>query len=247
LTRHVLWRKLSVSEIEEEGSHMAAEILDDIRFEPDVALLMQELRLREGGREAAQLERLAVEAAGLARPRALLKVAHVDAVGEDHVIIDGVTFDSRVLKTHLGRGQQVFPHVVTCGIELHAWASSLADTVTRYWGDVICRHALRAASRVLNQRVAELAGPDPISCISPGVFPDWPIRGQRPLFAVLGDPEKAIGVQLLKSCMMVPTKSNSGILFAAEEEFVICELCATDWCPGRVAAYDSGLFERKYR
>jgi hypothetical protein len=83
--------------------------------------------------------------------------------------------------------------------------------------------------------------------MSPGVFPDWPIKQQRPLFELLGDPHEAIGVQLLKSCFMVPTQSTSGIIFPTEVDFVNCQLCATEYCPGRRLPYDETLFDRKYR
>jgi hypothetical protein len=221
-------------------------ILDNIPFQPDVAALQQKLRLR-GGSQIDHLERLATDAQAIARPKALYKVACVESKGDDYVMIDGIRFNSRVLRVNLEQAHHVFPHIVTCGMELHEWANSIGDMMKRYWADTIITMALHSASRALNEHLTEHYRPGQTSCISPGVFPEWPIRQQRPLFKLLGDPQEAIGVQLLKSCMMVPTKSTSGIIFPIETDFVICQLCATDYCPGRRLPYDETLFDRKYR
>ena len=45
---------------------------------------------------------------------------------------------------------------------------------------------------------------------------DWPIEEQQPLFRLLGDTERAVGVRLTDSMLMVPTKSVSGICVAIE-------------------------------
>jgi len=221
-------------------------VLDDIPFQPDMAALQQKLRLRGGG-QIDHVERLAADAQAIARPKALYKVACVESKGDDYVTIDGIRFNSRVLRVNLEQAHHVFPHIVTSGMELHEWANSIGDVMTRYWADAINTMALHSASQALNEHLTEHYCLGRTSCISPGVFPDWPLRQQRPLFELLGDPQEAIGVQLLKSCMMVPTKSTSGIIFPTEADFVICQLCATDYCPGRRLPYDETLFDRKYR
>ncbi len=222
-------------------------ILDNIPFQPDRAMLQQELRVREGSRQVDHLESLIEEAQAIARPKALYRVARVESKGDDYVIIDGIRLNSRVLRVNLERTDTAFPHIVTCGMELHEWANAIDDVMLHYWAEAINRAALRAASQALNKHLAKHFCPGQTSCISPGVFPDWPIRQQRVLFELLGDPQDAIGVQLLKSCMMVPTKSTSGIVFPTEECFLICQLCATEYCPGRSAPYDETLYDREYR
>jgi hypothetical protein len=56
-----------------------------------------------------------------------------------------------------------------------------------------------------------------------------------------------VGVRLTDSCLMMPTKSVSGIRFPTETSFESCQLCPRDDCPGRRAPYDSGLYDRRYR
>jgi hypothetical protein len=225
---------------------MSQFVLDNIPFQPDVAILEQKLRLRGSG-QIQQLERLVTAAQAIARPKALYRAVCVESKGDDYIVIDGIRFNSHVLRVNLERAHRVFPHVVTCGMELHEWADSIDDMMSRYWADAIITIALRSASQALNEHITERYRPGQTSYISPGVFPDWPIRQQRPLFELLGDPQEAIGVQLLGSCMMVPTKSTSGIIFPTQEDFVICQLCATEYCPGRRLPYDETLFDREYR
>ena len=133
-------------------------------------------------------------------------------------MIQGVRFNSRVLRVNLERVHRVFPHIVMCGIELHEWASSMNDMMTQFWADAIKTMALYSAGQALDEHLAEHYRPGKTSCTSPGVFPDWPIQQQRPLFELLGDTREAIGVQLLTSCWMTPTQSTSGIIFPTEED-----------------------------
>jgi hypothetical protein len=225
---------------------MSVVILDDIPFQPDSAALQESLRIREGKR-ADKFASLVTEAQAVARPKALYRATRVKFVEDNQVLIEGVRFKSHVLSAKMAHVELVYPHIVTCGLELHEWADSIDDMTTRLWADAIQWLAVESASRALDEHLAEQHQPGPTSCISPGVFPDWPMSQQRPLFQLLGDPKETIGVELLQSCMMLPTYSTSGIIFPSEEEWVICELCASDSCPGRELPYDETLFEREYR
>ena len=71
----------------------------------------------------------------------------------------------------------------------------------------------------------------------------WPIEQQKALFALLGNVEQAIGVRLTDSCLMVPNKTTSGILFPAEVDFRSCEVCHRETCPSRHAPFNQQLWE----
>jgi hypothetical protein len=226
---------------------MSYGILNDIPFQPDIAVLRERLRVKEGSRYADDLGRLAAEAQAVAKPKALFKVALVDDKGDDYVILDGVRFTSRVLRVNLEPAHRVFPYVATCGTELMEWADSLDDVLHRYWADTINELALRQAIDALNEHLVERYQPGQTATMNPGSLGEWPLREQRALFRLLGDPEAAIGVQLTKSCLMVPNKSVSGIQFPTEEGFASCQLCPREDCSGRRAPYDPELYEKKYR
>ena len=219
-------------------------ILNDIPFRPDVGLLKERLRVRDG-RYADDLVRLVAAAQAVARPRAVFKVAFVEERGDDWVVVDGVRLTSRVLRVNLDQAQRVLPFVATCGVELDEWSRTIDDVLQRYWADAILETALSAALRALDERLVEQAGPT--SSMAPGSLEDWPLAEQRPLFAILGDVEGAVGVRLTEGLMMTPVKSLSGLHFATEEGFASCQLCQREGCPGRRAPYDAGLYERKYR
>ncbi len=186
------------------------------------------------------------EAETIARPRALYRVAYVDSRSESGVVVDGVTFDSRVLRVNLEKAQRVFPFLVTCGTELHEWAAAQEDILQRYYADEIAEVALRQALGVLKEHLDERYRLGRTSTMSPGSLPDWPIQAQRPLFALLGDTEETLGVRLTDSLLMIPTKSVSGIRFPTEQTFASCQLCPREGCPSRQAPYDEGLYEKRY-
>jgi hypothetical protein len=226
---------------------MTQVVLDNIPFQPDMAQLREKLRIREGSRYVERFERLVSEAQAIANPKVLYKVALVDDKGDDYVVLDGVRLNSRVLRVNLEEAHRVFPYVVTCGRELYDWMNGLDDMLLGFWADAINEMALRGAIAALNEHLVERYRPGKTATMNPGSLGEWPLQQQRALFKILGDPEAAIGVELTKSCLMVPNKSVSGIQYPTETGFSSCQLCPREDCVGRKAPYDPELYDQKYR
>jgi hypothetical protein len=226
---------------------MSLTVIDATPFQPDRVTLLKRLRIREDSPYVGDVQRLVDEAQDIARPKALYKVAFIDARDDDAVVVDGVKLTSRVLSVNLEPVYRVFPYVATCGVELDAWAHAQEDMLYQYWADLIKEMALREAVQTLNERMAEQYGLGKMAVMSPGSLADWPLPQQRPLFTILGDVKGAIGVELSDSFLMTPNKTVSGLRFAAADDFASCQLCPRENCPGRRAPYDDTLYDRKYR
>ena len=223
---------------------MEATLLDPLAFHVDVPALCGKLHVR--GHHMEEVRTLVLEAGAVARPRALYKLVFIESKGDDSVVAAGVTFTSRVLRVNLDPLHRFFAFVCTSGRELAAWVNSKEDPLEHFYADAISEAVLKSAMTSLVAHVTERFQLNHTSVMNPGSLTDWPLREQRPLFALLGDVEAAIGVELTGTLLMVPTKSVSGILFVAEESFASCQLCPREGCPNRRAPYEAGLFERKY-
>jgi hypothetical protein len=222
-------------------------VLDDIRFHITLDSLRKKLRVNEGSSFARELQRIASDAQVIAKPKAVYKVAFIESKGENHVVVDGITLTSRVLRVNLEQAHRVFPHVATCGTELDEWSSSIDDMLLSYWADTIKEMALRSAVQALSEHLQNRFRPGHLSRMNPGSLTDWPLQEQRKLFALLGNPKDTIGVQLTEGLIMVPLKSVSGMWFPTGVDFASCQLCPRENCPGRRAPYDETLYDRKYR
>jgi hypothetical protein len=222
-------------------------VLDSIAFQPDVDSLGAQLHVDRGSPYFEELASCVSEARAVARPKAMYRVGYIESRDSDFVVVDGVRFTSRVLGVNLEKAHRVFVYLATCGTEIQDWARSLDDPLKQYWSNTIQERALRAASRAVNADISERYQPGNTSAMAPGSLGEWPLSEQRPLFTLLGDTVRAIGVELTPSLLMVPTKSVSGIRFPTEERFESCQLCPRIECPGRRAPYDSELYDRKYR
>lgn len=222
-------------------------VLDGFSFQIDFAKLLERVRLKPDSKEVDDLKRMANEAHVVGRPKALYRVSFIDSKGEDHVVIDGITLKSRVLRVNLDQAHRVFPFVATCGRELDDWSNSIPDMLRRYWAEMIKEMALRCAIKAIYDHIVENYRPGKTSRMNPGSLADWPIEEQRSLFSVLGNTEETTGVQLTDSLLMIPTRSVSGLIFPTEVSFESCQLCPREKCPGRRAPYDRGLYDRKYR
>lgn len=222
-------------------------VLSDIPFEVDLAALRKRLHMDDESPLMTEVGRLAAEAQAVAHPRAIYGVAFIDDQGEDYVVVDGVRLTSRVLRVNLDQVHRVFPYVATCGMELQEWADAFDDPLLSYAAEALKEMALRAATKALHEHMHSRFALGKTAVMNPGSLPDWPLKQQRPLFALIGDVTAQVGVRLTETLLMIPTKSVSGIRFSNAEGYENCQLCPRLSCPGRRAPYDAALYERKYQ
>lgn len=225
--------------------------LDSIPFSIDLDVLAERTHVPRSAWSAAndlfaELEPLAVTAQAIAQPKAMYKVAYVDSKDNDSVQINGFVFTSRVLRVNLENIHRTFAYVATCGIELETWAHELDDLLKQFWAEKIEEMALAAAYQALAADIAARYQPGKLARMNPGSLADWPLREQKPLFTLLGDPAAEIGVYLSESFLMTPAKSVSGIQFPTDVTYENCQLCPRPDCPGRRAPYDRDLYHAKY-
>jgi hypothetical protein len=156
-------------------------------------------------------------------------------------------FVSKVLRANLEEVERVFPYVATCGPELDTIPLADDDIFGQFCRDTIKEIALYAAISHLNGYLKEAYALEKLVSMNPGSgdVDVWPIEQQRELFAFFGDVEAAIGVVLTDSCLMVPNKSVSGLLYPSEHDFASCQLCHREKCPGRRAPFDPHLWEER--
>jgi hypothetical protein len=226
---------------------MDTTVLDDFSWRVDLPQLLRQLGGQETGPYAAQVEAMAAQAEAAGRPKAVYRASLIESRGEDHVVIEGRTFRSRVLAVNLEKVHKVFPFVATCGGELDAWSNSFTSTLDKYWADCIKGMALGASIFALLGHIRERHHPGNLSMMNPGSIESWSLSEQRTLFSLLGDPQVSIGVELLQSCFMKPVMSTSGIWFPTEHHYENCMLCQMENCPGRRAPYDKELYNRRYK
>ena len=224
---------------------MEVTVLNSIPYRADVPALLNALHIDDPD-DALVIERMAAEAEQIARPKALCKLSFVESRTQDEVVIDGVTFRSRVLSVNLAETHRVFAFVATCGMELEEWSYRFDDPLEQWWAGTIMEQALRSAFGALDAHINAQYQPGSTAAMNPGSLEDWPIQEQRQLFSLFGDPGQLIGVTLKPSFLMIPTKSVSGMFFQTESGYTNCKLCPREMCPNRRAPYDPHLREAVY-
>jgi len=229
------------------SGHSNCILLDDIQFQVDKDLLLKRIHVDPKSEDGVQVMHLVEQAERIGRPKALYKLSSIDTKGEDYVLVDGVKLTSRVMRVNFEDINRVFPYVVTCGRELYEWAEGLEDILENYWAGIIMEMALAAAIKHFHAHLEERYHLGKFRSMNPGSLQDWPIGQQIELFSILGDVRRSIGVELTDSCLMLPMKSTSGIIFQTESNYENCQLCPRKDCPNRRAEYNEHLFEAKYR
>lgn len=223
-------------------------VLDSIAFQLNGTALAGRVHLeKEDAELCCAWETLLKKVETIASPKAVFRDCTVDAVAGDEVIVEGVALKSRVMAQQLGGRRRLFAYCATCGTETAALEDSL-EPLEQFWLEELRMELLRQAIGALHReisrrcRIPKLVGMAPGS----GDADVWPLSEQSKLFNQLlkGRVTELIGVTLTESLLMLPYKSASGILFAAEHDFATCQLCHRRNCPNRRAEFDSGLWSR---
>jgi len=169
----------------------------------------------------------------------------VGAKQEQSVIIEGIEFNSRVLRDNLESACQVIPYLVTAGSEFDRYSSS-QNMWDRYFLDTIVNKVVSLAQERLMEIIMGQYSCSKLARLSPGSLDDWPLQEQDNLFDLL-DKEKVyhdLGVSLKESYLMEPSKTVSGLIFPTEVDFSSCRLCPKEKCSHRREPYDKELAQK---
>ena len=216
-------------------------VLDDFDFRVPVETLAAKCRARAGTELYDRVRWLQARAYETGRPKALLVEAAVEESGAETVRVGGVDIPSPLVREKLLQSPVAYAYLLTCGQEVDDWSKTLTDIVDVFYVDELKKLWLGCAEKAVRAEAQKRLAPDAaLSSLNPGSLPQWPIEGQRELFRVLGDTEGTVGVRLTESCLMLPSKSVSGILFQDHTGHVNCALCPRENCPNRRVQFKGG-------
>ena len=224
---------------------MEAMVLDDIPVKIDDEAAKKNLHIKYTDKRVGKFEEMIRQARCVARPKVVYKEAFVDEITTDSVIIDGIGFKSRVMRSNLEKIGRVFACVVTSGTEIDGWAKGFVSMLEKFWADSIMELILHGIGEQRYNYLRSVYELGKAGWVSPGSLPDWPVTGQVQLFSVIGYVERLIGVKLTKRLMLMPMKSVSGIVFPSDINYVNCMLCTKTDCRGRRAPFNAQMFKEK--
>jgi hypothetical protein len=216
------------------------EILNNIRISLDMQEIKKKLHM-EDREDSSHIQALIKEVQPLIRAKAVYRDCYLESKSEDAIVVAGIRFTSRVLRRQMENVGRVFPFVVTIGSRIEEHASACKDFLKQYYLDTIGNTALITVRKYLEDHLRSKYALGCISYMSPGSLKDWDLKGQRPLFSILGDVQASIGVYLTEALLMIPAKSLSGIFFPTEIPFHSCQLCPRENCQSRKAKYNEKL------
>jgi len=222
-------------------------VFDSIPFTLSDSVILKGCRAENDAEQTELILRLISEARKIAKPKAMVRIVMVEKIDDETVTLDGVTIHSRLVRVNLDKVHRAFAYVATCGAEAEAWSLTLPDMLEEFYADEIKKALVHTAMAYVHEEVKKRFAPDgKLSFMSPGSLKAWPIENQKPLFRVMGDTQAAIGVTLTDSCLMLPSKSVSGLLFSDATGHVNCIMCPMEECPGRSAPYDPTYYEKHF-
>jgi hypothetical protein len=220
-------------------------IMHQVPFRIDEADLAARLQVDSSSEDARELQDVLQRVYRTAAPRAVYREAFISEKGPDWISLEGVILQSTVLRRNLEQAQKVFPYVMTCGAELDRIRMEEDDLLHMYWLDTIKNEVLYAGVRSVEEEIRKRFSIPKSGTMRPGSGDAhvWPLEQQHRLFSLLGEGPSAIGVSLTESCLMLPEKTVSGLLFPTELDYRSCRVCRREDCPARSSPFDPDLAE----
>ena len=221
-------------------------IIADIGFNLDVVYLKERLGIDEDDEDDLELfGYLFAESCRVGSPKIIYSQEKITGRSAESIIIGGIEFCSTALVRNMDGVEQCYPYVVTCGTEIDDIVLTDSSPLTEYWRDEIKTELLMSARRYLNKIISEQYSLKHLSSMAPGSadMDVWSVKEQQKLFALFAGKCREIGVILTDSCLMLPNKSLSGIIFETEESFLSCQLCRRENCIDRKVGFDESLYE----
>lgn len=217
------------------------------KLEPKInkKILINQLHIREDQHKEFNL--MLEEALNNAVPKALFKTAAVDMQGKNFVVIDGIKYRSHILSVNLADVHQVFPYIITAGLELQKWSEKYTEILADYWADSIQEEILSNAVSDICSFIDYSFSLDKAADMNPGSLRDWPIEEQQKLFEQFSNIPSEMEIELTESLLIYPPKSVTGIRFPNEVNFENCQLCPRENCSSRRAKYNPELFKKRYK
>jgi len=217
--------------------------VDDFEWSVTAEDVLKHFKMAEDHAYKERIRELMDSTLQLARPRYFYMETPIEAITEDTVTIQGVTFTSKVLAKNLAEKAVVYPYLATSGGELMDYIEQNdLELIDQLYLDAVMELLVNKASLALDRRLTNLLPQGMISSVNPGSLVDWSITEQQPLFKLFGDAAAELGVRLSGSSLMDPIKSVSGIYYPTDKAFDNCMLCQRENCPDREAPFDEALY-----
>lgn len=226
-----------------EGHDMNSIVLKDFDFEITFDEILEKLHLPADSEYIDELKFVYDKAIQVAHPKAYYAKCLVSDITQDTVCVGGTTFASSTLANILGEHEHAFPYIVSCGAELDSIIEKGQNVLQDFTLDIIKEHILFDGKRQFDEYLIKKHELQGIAGMTPGSGTQqlWAIEELKPLFKLIGDAESEIGVVLTDSCLMLPNKTISGIIFNSDEPFISCVFCPRKHCEKRQAEF-SGNF-----
>ncbi len=222
--------------------------LKDIPYPLEVNTVLSRMNTTSSQKHAKGVEKMIGLAKEHIKPQIIYKKSLVVHHDDRSVHLDGILFNSRILRVNLNNAYISFPYVITCGNSFDDFKQSIEDMLDRFYLDEIGNIILAETQSYFLNFIKESYHLKKVAKMNPGSLADWPLEQQRPLFSVLNETAVAekIGVSLTDNMLMTPAKSLSGIAFPTDVDFENCQMCPQKDCPGRKAPYDDSMINKYF-
>lgn len=191
---------------------MSYKIFEKYPFSYDMESLDKELHLRGNEAMLDILEAIYKMVEKITRPKAIYFEARITEKTDASVKINGVPFESQLLRGYVNQGDPVFPYIVTVGTELDDYAKTLKDPMELFMIDEVMNLLVNTGKVFVADRVKEATGWQSVQDYVPGNGEEWSTVEQKRLFDLFAGETAKIGVTLGDNYFVLPGRSTIGVL-----------------------------------
>ena len=181
------------------------------------------------------------EAKTMIQPKAVYTLLRIAGIDGDKVMLEnGYALRSQLLAEKLQKTPEVALYIVTIGDQLEKRVSKLSreDMLHSLVFDYLGTYAVGMLRRHI-QSLVEGRMKVKVSHFGPGETETWDMEQQTVIFDMLMSSDEVkskVNMEITESSLLVPKKSNSGLLAQTEGVYIQCNFCRLK-CEYRRAKY----------
>ncbi|WKY47196.1 hypothetical protein Q5O24_12630 [Eubacteriaceae bacterium ES3] len=185
----------------------------DLGFELDEKKFYELIRMEQGSKRAAPIERILSVAKHIPSPKVMYGVAQAKIIDESNFSIDNVVFNSKGAVEKIKEYSMVIPNIVTSGREIEEYCLTMDNVLDQYIVMEICNFSCEFAREAMINDLKNRVNIDVFDFLYPGED-GFNLDSGKKIFQLFENVDEKIGVSVSDMGLPSPSRTAYSLCFA---------------------------------
>ncbi|MDO4287702.1 MAG: hypothetical protein Q4C55_00815 [Eubacterium sp.] len=183
----------------------------------DIDAFLERIHVQKESRRTQKILAIVEAARPHMRPVALYRCSELQIVDDAVFTVEGVPFNSQEILKVLKGYSQVYPNIVSCGIELENYCKARSNILEQYITMELCNYGCELARKAMFIHMTEAYGLEHKIEMFPGEQ-EWSLQQGIQIFKIFGEEAQACGLTISDRGIPTPSRTAYGFVLGDDNE-----------------------------